>query len=417
MLSSLLSPLRRSSADDGTPQAADLSLDAAPLLMDHDGGGGEPDAATDALERQLEQQQQREGQSSQRSQSESAAEWRGACKTILLLLLFGSLSALAILGVLHWRARLPLMQAWVLGSNPDRFASSCAAIRQAFPSVDWRFTSIPMVPLTDPRIEYRRKADAWSELTGSKARHPWEQPLHTLKLPHSTHKLRALSTSLGWMDMWARAGSEPDLADEEWVLMFEDDVAVVPQPSDAGCAPFDYTHELLSLLAFPPALADGIVSMGLCAPRFAMLNPRAPMERWNQFNSSAAPAWLSSRRGFGMCTHAMAFTKRRARTLSADMASILLEDFSHASDVNLRTLALATGKWPFVLGASRRSPLLRDHWGLFYQDRKHYKSIIQQDEPSSSNSNNTTSSSGTLAGALLSNQTDSAHPRPAPVFG
>ena len=347
-----------------SPRVSEPDLDHAPLMHALDAGANSPHATPN-----------------QRAAAWTPVIGRPRCSWVMLLALLVS-AALITIGLLHWRSRPPpadaplRMHAWVLGSKPERLASSTAAIQQAFPTLDLSISSAPMVPLTDPRVQFRRRADAWAAMPRSdrkRAAHAWDQRLPPI---HPTAELRALSTSLGWMDMWTRAGADSTLAEEEWMLMFEDDVALVPQPEQAGPTPFDYTPALLELLAQPAVQSDGIVYLGACGPQWASLNP--PMHEWNRFTSTSAPGWLSSRRAVAWCTHALVITKRRARTLVSDLATFLHTSLTYASDTNLRSLFLATKRWPFVLGAERRSPIIKDHWGIFFQDRAKHKSIINQ---------------------------------------
>ena len=312
---------------------------------------------------------------------------RTGSRAEILLILLVIVAVLVTLGTMHRWARpatpgpTPVsMRVWVMGSKPERLASSSAAIRQAFPSLDLSISSVPMVPMSDPRIQYRHRADTWSSLPREKrSAQPWEHPQPSSP-ENGTKAMRAISNALGWMDMWARAGADPTLGEDEWILMFEDDVALVPQPPEAGPTPFDYTPALLELFAQPAVQSDGIVYLGGCRPQWAPIHTPA-LSAQNQLIASSASGWLTSRRGVAWCTHAFAFTKRRARTLVSDQAAYLHTSITYASDMNLRLLFFATGHWPFIFGAERHSPIINDHMGIFYQDRAHHKSIIEQITP------------------------------------
>ena len=352
---------------------ADADRDQSPLLLET-GGPAQHTAPT------------------QTQDTGAAGAGAGACawRAGTLFLVGVAMLLLAALGTMHWTTRIPETaamttttvtptRAWVLGSRPERLASSTAAIKQAFPSLDLAISSVPMVPLTDPRIQNRHRADSWLALPVQKRPNEWEYVPPPMP-PNGTKELRWFSTSIGWMDMWTRAGADQTLDEDEWMLMFEDDIALVPQPAEAGPQPFDYTPALLELFAQPAVQSDGIVYLGACGPEWAPLDP-PPLRALNQLNASSAPDWLSSRRGVAWCTHALALTKRRARTLASDLATFLHTSLTLASDANLRLLFLATARWPFILGADRQSPLIPDHMGIFYQDRAHHKSIIEQNTP------------------------------------
>ena len=150
------------------------------------------------------------------------------------------------------------------------------------------------------------------------------------------------------------------IGEDDFAYLFEDDVAVHPSVN---------RRQLASILDFSSSLArkDGLLYLGSCAPQCG--------GKLTRTHDKVTYAKCSC-----FCTHALAITRRRARSLASDLHSNMVEhDFvspiSHVHDELLRLYSLYNNlSW--VAGTNLVSPENAGHFGVFYQNRLRFPSLV-----------------------------------------
>ena len=170
-----------------------------------------------------------------------------------------------------------------------------------------------------------------------------------------------------WERLLQHVAGSAHMEDSDFALLFEDDIALHDDLSHAAAR---------SAILHGMALAhdEGLLFLGVCETVF---EPGAPTE------------WLGSvefRKCTGLCTHALAVTKRAAATLVADVHASVQADmaekgydslpFGYTIDQMLRVhMRRRNGTW--LAGANLRSPQRPLEFGAFYQDRWRTHSTIE----------------------------------------
>lgn len=83
------------------------------------------------------------------------------------------------------------------------------------------------------------------------------------------------------------------------------------------------------------------------------------------------------RRGIYYCTHAIAYTKWRLRSLWDELAAYRLINNEIGADTIARAWQIVSKKHPYSVGTNIEWPTTDSHFGFFYQARGIFKSIIQ----------------------------------------
>lgn len=111
---------------------------------------------------------------------------------------------------------------------------------------------------------------------------------------------------------------------------------------------------------------DGILYLGTCGPIYVdnVTTIRYSYDRLFEF-----------RRGIFYCTHAVAYTKWRARRMWSDLASYRLSHSEIGSDTIAREWKHRSKTYPISVAANIHWPPQTGHYGFFYQDRGRYPSI------------------------------------------
>lgn len=192
---------------------------------------------------------------------------------------------------------------------------------------------------------------------------PWDDPEFVETLPavpgtvDTEHKYGALSCALAQRRAWSRIAGDDSLASNDWSLVFEDDIALHPyiEPSST-----------VSLIQDLLGAADdrGFIYLGVCAPE-----ETAPRK------TPAGTPGIETVLGAGMCTHAYAVQKSRAASLYDDVCLYTGVAVATPLDVYLRHFWLGQGGAP-IAGVNLQSPDQPDHFGLFFQDRDEFPSIL-----------------------------------------
>lgn len=143
-----------------------------------------------------------------------------------------------------------------------------------------------------------------------------------------------------------------------WRFFFEDDVALHPSLNKS-------LAEKVLAKGLEVAARDGILYLGICGPRDCKKKVVL-----------ASP--VEAKQCAGACTHAFGLTKWKTRSFLADMNKLNVS--SMYFDQVMRTFGEQVHKiW--VLGSNLRSPQAKNHYGLVFQDRRSYPSIIDAREP------------------------------------
>lgn len=176
------------------------------------------------------------------------------------------------------------------------------------------------------------------------------------------HK-KTFSNRMAFTKLFQQFVADPTADLGTWRFFFEDDIAVHP-----------FLTETLARDAIARGLevadGDGMLYLGICGPRLCrdkvVLSP--PVE---------------GKRCAGACTHAFALTKWKAGGFLAHFDNIRLPENDHAMGIYFDQLMRLYGEQVhpiWVLGSNLRSPQAKDHFGLVYQDRKNYPSVINAKE-------------------------------------
>ncbi len=130
----------------------------------------------------------------------------------------------------------------------------------------------------------------------------------------------------------------------------------------------NYVNAIQELMHYPDVkLKDGMFYLGICGPKF----PNDSHALIASFSNNS----LWSRRGCGMCTHAMGLTTKRARSLWGEISSYLPHPRG-AVDSYIRNYCARSGNPYYILGANLLYAPNTNHYGIAYQDRERFHSGI-----------------------------------------
>lgn len=105
---------------------------------------------------------------------------------------------------------------------------------------------------------------------------------------------------------------------------------------------------------------DGILYLGTCGPEYP------PNITTTLYSSDGL---FKLRRGAYFCTHAVAYTKWRARRIWSDFAVYRFFHSEIGSDTIARQWMYLSKNFPLSLAANIHWPPTTGHFGFFYQDR------------------------------------------------
>ncbi|CAM2707179.1 unnamed protein product [Rotaria socialis] len=193
-------------------------------------------------------------------------------------------------------------------------------------------------------------------------------------------QINVASLLLTHVDIWDEIGSRSDheLGQNDWAFVFEDDVSIVPPEIMKGFYGKIYTawkyknpNPILGKTieeGLKMAKNDGILYLGTCGLVFMDndTNIQYSSDRLIQF-----------RRGLHFCTHAIAYTKWRARRFWSDLATYRLLHSAVGSDTIAREWQRLSKTYPLSAATNINWPADEEHYGFFFQDRRKHVSIIQ----------------------------------------
>lgn len=113
---------------------------------------------------------------------------------------------------------------------------------------------------------------------------------------------------------------------------------------------------------------DGLVYLGTCGPSY--------IDNSTSMHYYSADI-IQYRRGFYYCTHAMAYTKWRARSLWDELAVYRLKHQEFGADTVIRQWQQLSHTYPISVATNIQWPPNTGHYGFFYQARGIFKSVIQ----------------------------------------
>ncbi|CAM4777211.1 unnamed protein product [Rotaria magnacalcarata] len=205
---------------------------------------------------------------------------------------------------------------------------------------------------------------------------------HKEPVPHSDSRIlrngdmNASSLLLTNIDLWSAFAwsSSTDFSDNDWILIFEDDVRIVPpeiMKTFYGETNLTRNHTNSSHIiaktieeGFELAKNDGILYLGTCEPPFNDSKIHYSSDGFMQF-----------RRGMHFCTHAIAYTKWRARKYWNDLSISRLLHYESTLPKIVREWQRLTKNYPFCIAPNINWPLNSTYFGFFYPDNGTYASI------------------------------------------
>ena len=176
---------------------------------------------------------------------------------------------------------------------------------------------------------------------------------------------KVFSNRMAFTDMFQQFVDDPQAARASWRFFFEDDVALHPSLTTS------LAHKVLAQ-GLEIAAGDGILYLGICGPRLCekkkvVLSP--PIE---------------AMRCAGACTHAFGLTKWKTGQFLAYMDKLKMHKNANVTSMYFDQLMRTYGEQVhriWVLGSNLRSPQMVNHFGLVFQDRTNYPSVINSKEP------------------------------------
>lgn len=109
--------------------------------------------------------------------------------------------------------------------------------------------------------------------------------------------------------------------------------------------------------------------LGTCGPTFVHKNPT---------DDTSEDDLIQLRRGTYYCTHAIAYTKWRARLIWEELATYRLIHNEAGADTIMHQWQKLSKTHPISIAATVEWPTHTGHFGFFYQARGIFNSIIQQ---------------------------------------
>lgn len=169
---------------------------------------------------------------------------------------------------------------------------------------------------------------------------------------------KVLSNRMAFTYLFQQFVDDSHAAPHSWRFFFEDDVALHPSLNKS-------LAEKVLAKGLEVAARDGIMYLGICGPRDCKKKVVL-----------ASP--VEAKQCAGACTHAFGLTKWKTRSFLTDMNKLNVS--SMYFDQVMRTFGEQVHKiW--VLGSNLKSPQAKNHYGLVFQDRRSYPSIIDAREP------------------------------------
>ncbi|CAF3824585.1 unnamed protein product [Rotaria sp. Silwood1] len=241
----------------------------------------------------------------------------------------------------------PPYLAYIISSIPARFKFTKSNLNNALPNY-FNIKKKQSVPYNDSRINF-----------------------------HSSIQFSSLL--LTYVDLWNEIGAKPnaELKENDWIFLFEDDVNIVNitlierfyQQIYAKWKYKDPQHSLKGIIeqGLKMAKDDGILYFGACGPTY--------VQNITQVEYTA-DGLFAFPRGIHFCTHAIAYTKWRARTIWGAFASYMFLHHEVGTDTIARAWQLLRKTFPRLAAGNILWPPGSGHYGFFFQDRGAFLTTI-----------------------------------------
>jgi hypothetical protein len=115
-------------------------------------------------------------------------------------------------------------------------------------------------------------------------------------------------------------------------------------------------------------IKDGFLFLGICGPTFD--NDSPPLISKNTNNT------LISQKGYGFCLHASGITAKRSRLFWTEISSYRPSSPKNALDFLFRQYCIRSKKYFYIFGTNFHYPPGTGHYGIAFQDRERFGSII-----------------------------------------
>jgi hypothetical protein len=206
----------------------------------------------------------------------------------------------------------------------------------------------------------------------------WVEPISASQFKDKTVP-KAWSLKYTHHHIWDLIGKDERLHDEDWALVFEDDIALHPQLHALSAAQLSVIvrQSLNGLASSKRNRGTGFAFLGVCGPTFEEeLSSHGDSRPAAVVLLQHSGVQISTRRGHGLCLHAYALQKRRAGSLLRDMRRFLPSTVVEQPyiDVTVRDFLKFKQSPALTVGANLVSPQAGDHIGMFFQDRESYPS-------------------------------------------
>lgn len=173
---------------------------------------------------------------------------------------------------------------------------------------------------------------------------------------------KCMSNRMAFFDLLHAFVDDKNIKNDSWRLFFEDDADIHPKLKQSE---MKYAIQKGMELA----ANDGIIFLGICRP----LDCEGKVALGN-LNITAA-------RCAGICAHALAFTKWKARIILSYIDELLKPGNSHRGD-NFDAMIMEYSKehkiWALGLELHSPNPNFDDHQGLFFQNREKFRSFMNE---------------------------------------
>lgn len=226
----------------------------------------------------------------------------------------------------------------IISFNATRFARTAGIL-----------TKCGLVPYLSEPVDYRSEVVQWG---GAFSKYPKLQDFDKTLSNKLSHRKAVLSIA-----------HDSSLSDNDWSLVFEDDVDVV-----SGISPRQFNELLDFSLGLDAPL--GFAYLGLCSP--------------NCSEQKYTHLGVEIQRCIGNCVHAYAVRKKNALWIFDEMFG--LHPLSDQSDSSYHYFdlqmmygfqKLPANYWPVLVGSNLHQPGIDNtHKGIFFQDRNTFPSEL-----------------------------------------
>lgn len=176
---------------------------------------------------------------------------------------------------------------------------------------------------------------------------------------------KVFSNRMAFTHLFKQFVDDPQAAPASWRFYFEDDVALHPALTKS------LAQKVLAR-GLQVAARDGMLYLGICGPNRC------------EKTKAVLSQGVEARRCAGSCTHAFGLTKWKTRGFLAYMDKLKTPRNVNVTSMYFDQLMRTYGEQVhriWVLGSNLKSPQMKNHFGLVFQDRTNYPSVINSQEP------------------------------------